>query len=316
MPLVLERIWLGRRVVVRRAWRGGASDLIGELRTLDDQRAVVRTRDGRDVEIELASIRAARLVEASTRDIIDLERVAARGWPSIETVAAHGWLLRADHGFSARANSVLALHSPDPNLASALATSRAWYADRRLPLLIALPLPARRALDQALARAGWTIANDISMMISRTADQISTSVPGVEIATAPDPAWLAGYHHPAPSAEVVRALLTRPELVAFASVRRDGRVVAIARGVVDEGWLGLSAIEVAPAHRRQGLAGALIGSLSAWATSLGATRTYLQVERANAGAIALYRRLGFWEHHTYVYRSDPEPVGSSEPYDG
>ena len=100
---------------------------------------------------------------------------------------------------------------------------------------------------------------------------------------------------------------------------RDGQIVAIARGVTDDGWLGLSAIEVAPTHRRQGLAAALISSLSTWAAQRGATRTYLQVERTNAAAIALYRRLGFWEHHTYVYRRElreRSPVTPPGPYDG
>lgn len=323
MPLVLEQVWLGRRVVVRRALPSGIHDLTGELRALDTRHATLRTREGADVQVDLETVVAARLVAASTREILALEAVAARGWVAAEVVAAHGWLLRADHGFSARANSVLALRSPEPDLVSALAAIRTWYADRGLPVVIALPLPARRALDQALERAGWPVVNDISMMVTTIEDEDqrmdarAATVPTVELSATPDADWLAEYHHPPPApAAVVHAVLTRHDRVTFASIRMDGRVVAIGRAVVDDGWLGLSAIAVDNSYRRRGLAAALIAALTAWGAGNGATRSYLQVERTNTGAIALYRRLGFWEHHSYVYRRDPGPVTSEGPYDG
>jgi len=40
----------------------------------------------------------------------------------------------------------------------------------------------------------------------------------------------------------------------LAQIGVDGQVVAIGRGVVDDGWLGLSAIAVGPPFRRRGLA--------------------------------------------------------------
>ena len=44
----------------------------------------------------------------------------------------------------------------------------------------------------------------------------------------------------------------------------------------------------------------LAGSLD-WATELGARNAYLQVEDGNAGAIAMYEKLGFRLHHRYRY---------------
>jgi GNAT superfamily N-acetyltransferase len=50
---------------------------------------------------------------------------------------------------------------------------------------------------------------------------------------------------------------------------------------------------VAPQVRRQGVGGALVDAVVAWARSRGATRLLLDVADANAPAVALYARKGF-----------------------
>jgi len=49
--------------------------------------------------------------------------------------------------------------------------------------------------------------------------------------------------------------------------------------------------------------------MAQWATQRGATRAYLQVEERNAPAIALYGKMGFGTHHTYLTREAPTPAG-------
>ncbi|WP_422771686.1 GNAT family N-acetyltransferase [Plantactinospora sp. WMMC1484] len=84
-------------------------------------------------------------------------------------------------------------------------------------------------------------------------------------------------------------------------------LVAVARGTVTGPgrWLGLSLIEVVPQARRRGLAQQAVRALAGWATGLGATRAFLQVEEHNEAAVSLYRRLGFTTHHTYQTRVEP-----------
>ena len=55
------------------------------------------------------------------------------------------------------------------------------------------------------------------------------------------------------------------------------------------GWAGLTAIEVAPGHRRRGLATVVTAALAAQAAAHGAGYLYLQVEDDNEAARALYR---------------------------
>jgi ribosomal protein S18 acetylase RimI-like enzyme len=100
-------------------------------------------------------------------------------------------------------------------------------------------------------------------------------------------------------------VLTNAEDVVFASVRLDpapAPPAAVARGVLTDGWLGVSAVTVAEEHRRRGLAGAVMAALQGWAAERRAHSVYLQVTADNTAARALYRRAGFIEHHRYHYR--------------
>jgi ribosomal protein S18 acetylase RimI-like enzyme len=120
--------------------------------------------------------------------------------------------------------------------------------------------------------------------------------------------WMAAYHYRggAELPDIAQTLLAGvPGRTAFASVPDGGRTVAIGRGVVDPGWVGLAAIEVAPAHRRQGLAVAIVRALVGWGAERGARRVWLQVDDGNTAALALYRQLGFAVHHSYRYRVGP-----------
>ena len=303
---------MGRRVSIRRtvgrdaAGRVTASDVVGDLLALAAGRARVQTRAG-VVEVELADIQLARVVPPSTADELALEAVAAAGWLPAQTGAVGGWLLRASGGFTHRGNSVLPLRSPGLPLDDALAAAHAWYAERGLPVQLHVPTEARRLLDAELGERGWPIVDEAQVLVARL-DAVTPLPAGVpaQISGEPDEQWLARYRDGAALSPAARALLMRHDRVGFAAVREpDGSVVAIGRGVVDEGWLGVSAVEVDPAHRRTGLAGAVMAALWQWGAARGAVRSYLQVRPDNQAAQALYARLGYWHHHDYRYRREP-----------
>lgn len=309
MPLVLEPSWIGRRVTVRRVLahtpegRPQYGDVVGDLVGLDASTAVLDSRAG-PVEVATASIAIARLAPPSTADELALEAVAAAGWRAEETAELGGWLLRATGGFTGRANSVLPLRPPGMPLGDALQRAASWYAERGLPLRLLVPTEARRLLDAELSQRGWDAGELVHTMAARLNRQDALA-PGVEIAALPDDGWFSRYRDGAGAAPTARALLTRHDQAAFASVRADGRVVAIGRGTVDDGWLGITAVEVEPALRRSGLARAVTAALRRWGAEHGATRSYLQVGAANVAAVTLYESLGYWVHHDYRYRFEP-----------
>lgn len=322
MPLVIERSWLGRRVTVRRAVRRDDSDavrysdVVGDLVALGEDTAIVDSRRG-PVEIALAEVAIARIAPPSTADELALEAVAAAGWRPAETSTLGGWTLRSAGGFTSRANSVLPLRSAGIPLDDALAEAGAWYAERGLALMFQLPTEARRLLDAELGERGWTPSEDVDVLVARL-DLLADpgSAIRVEVSGAPDDGWLACWRGGAglESADA-RELLVRHERVGFAAVRSGSATLAVGRGVVDGegapgrpgagGWLGVSAVEVDPAHRRGGLATAIMAALWQWGRGQGAVRSYLQVANGNAAAQALYAKLGYWQHHAYRYRTAP-----------
>lgn len=250
-----------------------------------------------------------------TISIDDLEHAAAPGWRAVDEERLGDWLLRAADGFTGRANSALAAGDPGRPLPDALDAVRRWYAARGLPTMIAVPYPTGRpaasALDRQLARLGWSIRADSATIMTaepmRVAELAGQAAVRVEFAAEPDSRWLRRYHyrgeHLPPVA--VRVLTSAP-WQAFASVRANGETIAIGRVAGDGGWAGLTAIEVDPASRRQRIGTVITASLARHAAERGGfSRLYLQVADDNSGARALYRALGFADHHGYHYRIAP-----------
>ncbi|SDX79583.1 Acetyltransferase (GNAT) family protein [Modestobacter sp. DSM 44400] len=240
--------------------------------------------------------------------VVDLERVAARGWPGLESGSLGDWLLRAGGGFTGRANSALVVGDPRTALPAAVDAVARWYDDRGLRPCAQLPGRQSRGADEAFAAAGWERDIDTLVLSAPLSVPPAPEVP-VDLSPTPDDAWLAGYRYRgAELPAMAREVLTRGEDVTFAAVRLDpapAPLAAVARGAVAGGWLGVTAVTVHEQHRRRGLGTALMAALLAWGAGRGATSVYLQVVSDNAPALALYRRAGFIEHHRYHYRRRP-----------
>ncbi|KIZ14259.1 GNAT family N-acetyltransferase [Streptomyces natalensis] len=318
---------VGKRVSVRRLTGGAAgeaafTDAVGVLTSWNDGVLSITRRKGATVRIEESALVAAKVVPATparrrgpAADTRELQEVAARGWPALETERLGDWTLRASGGFTRRANSVVALGDPGLPLDTALERIRQWYGERGLPALITVPTgraDAADALADALAERGWAAEAETVVRTGALAPLADTSPgsaegnpPRIALAREPDAEWLALYHRAGGAADTTaaRKVLTGGPSVWFASVPGpDGHPAAIGRVVVDGRWAGFAAIEVAPAQRRRGLATRVMAALAERALSEGASAAYLQVEADNEGARALYDGLGFADHHRYHYR--------------
>jgi GNAT superfamily N-acetyltransferase len=240
--------------------------------------------------------------------VADLELISAESWRGLEREPYGDWLLRAGGGFTGRANSVLVVGEPPVALPAAVAAVTCWYGERGLRPRAQVPLPGAEAADAAFAAAGWSRDEDVLVLTAPLAGWPEPSV-AVSIAAEPDDDWLVGYRYRGSALPpVAREVLLAADDPAFLTVRLDpapAPPAAVARGVVVDGWLVVTAVTVDEVYRRRGLATAVMASLGAWAADRGGHSCTLQVVATNAPALALYDRLGFTEHHRYHYRLAP-----------
>ena len=310
---------LGRRVSVRRI-TGTANgrpvfrDTIGVLTSWDNTILIVRDRHDQLVEIKEETLVAAKAVPPApvlrgrgavaahlAVDAEELQEIAGRGWPGVDNEPLGDWTMRAAGGFTTRANSVLPTGSSGLPLDQALTQAAAWYAARDLPLR--LQLVEEDPLDAELAARGWTATNPALMQTAPLAPLVGDT--GTFLSREPGPAWLSRYRRATDPAhrEAALTVLKSGPSVWFATVpAADGSPAAIGRCVIEGRWAGFAAVEVAPEHRRRGLATTVMAALARAAADEGADLAYLQVEPDNQPALALYARLGFRTVHRYHYR--------------
>lgn len=293
------------------------TDAVGMLLRWSEGTLAVARKDGTVTEISEKTLLAGKRIPPTPLRAVGrpdevgaLQRTAADGWPPAESAALGAWRLRATAGWTLRANSVLPVGDPGVPLAEALGLVDAWYAERGLPAVYSVPGPSRE-VDEALAGRGFTVPRGAEILVLTAPavmvpDPVALDLPPAELLPEPGPGWLACYRargeHIPP---VGLAVLTGPQPVAFAQVSDGDEVLAIGRATVSEGWVGLSAVETAPAARRRGLARHVVCALVAYGRGLGARNVFLQVASDNEPALTLYRELGLTLHHTYHYRVAP-----------
>jgi GNAT superfamily N-acetyltransferase len=281
-------------VVVRRLLPGetgpsggpAMTDVLGVCTAWGEGVCVVEPEDAAPVTIPLSAIVSGKPVppRRSPRHRVSPAEAQWRAlalWPDLETEPLGDWLLRRSRTSRARrANSVLAM-GPSGVEESYERVVAHYEALGQRPIAAVLP----DSDEDALFRGhGWVLEShdhDTVFKIAGVAAvrrQLARDVPGAEL-------------------------------------RVDGRLATarigdVASGVaaVDGDWAGFRSIDVAPAQRRQGLGLAVMAALVGWASEQGATTAYLQVLGDNAGAHALYDRLGFVEHHRYRYLAQRESL--------
>ena len=224
-----------------------------------------------------------------------LDRLAADACPPLEQVEVDGWRLRAARGVLRRANSTLPYGDALP-----LDAVVEFYAARGLPAAVQV---SDERLDARLADLGWRRETEVLVLQGP-----APAGPPGDVRDTADDAWLRCWDavDGRGGGDVVRECLARITAPAgYARVEVDGRTVAVGRGVVQEGRLGVFSMAVLPEHRRQGLGRQVLGALGAWAAGLGATSSYLQVEAGSTAALALYGGAGLLPAYGYGYRYGP-----------
>lgn len=289
---------VGDRIVVRQE----EFDTIGHVLSVDPLIVRPHARGGLPSNAEPVRIdnplMIKRLSPRTVRnaDIRAIEVATAKAFPGIEHTWCGQWLLRAGDGVTERSNSAAplgpqALFTPVP-----YEEIKEFYRRHNLPALILVP----ERIAPAILGDGPEI-----IVMTHPLDNVSEiNDVHAEFLDQPDDDWLELYHFrgkalPRHALELLRT--TIDGRMCFGRLKRDGKTVAITRGTITDGYLGYSAVEVAPEYRRQGLATELGAAMLAWGKVHGAHTAYLQVIESNAAGIGLYHKLGFVEHHRHKY---------------
>jgi ribosomal protein S18 acetylase RimI-like enzyme len=326
---------VGQRIVVRRVLRdetgptGGPAmtDLLGTLESWTPPVISVRPEAGEPVSIALADIVSGKPVppRPSVRLRVSPEQAevwATDAWPALETARLGEWLMRASAGFSARANSVLAVGSPGVPLPDAVAAVRAFYTSRGLPPCAQVVVGSAPADD--LTAAGWVLARpgeadtlfqvaSVAQAVRAVRRALPAAAPEATVSASVTADWLADDARALAAEEAAVGVLAGPVRaggdVGFVSVRdpADGVIAKgrVAMGTAAPDWAGITDVWVSPARRRSRLGMVVVAAMLSWAAERGATTAYLQVRGDNPAALAVYDRLGFTTHHAYRYLTPP-----------
>ena len=257
---------------------------------------------------------------SSAKTAAQLDDLADRAWPALETRAVGSWVVRWGGGVTKRANSVLPRGEVD-DLDDAITEVEDTYRDRGLAPTFQLSPASRPAgLARRLDARGYVEDSHTLIQVADVGRVAASAaaVPGtavdrtvtVAIDSAPDDDWMAlwwsvdGRGGDAEREFARRILSGAP--ARYASIRDRFGVVATARLAFVDDWAGLYALATRPDARRRGLARHLIGALAGEAAARGVDRMWLQVLADNASAIALYRSLGFETVSGYSYWTAPD----------
>lgn len=244
--------------------------------------------------------------------VFEIEEAAFQAWPAEEVVELAGWRLRFTQGVTRRANSVWPNEWRDETpLSERVEAVEAFATARGIAPSFQLTSVAKPAgLDAWLAERGYVIDAPVVVMTRelegldevRASSNVETSVLGT-----PSADWLfiaIERGRFAKARQAFSGILARiGARGAFALARTSEGPVAVGLGVIDGAWLGIFNMMTVPEARRRGAARSILAALTTWGLGRGALAAYLQAERDNAPARALYTNAGFTPAYEYHYRT-------------
>jgi ribosomal protein S18 acetylase RimI-like enzyme len=245
----------------------------------------------------------------SEPEVLALEEAAFAAWPAALVRALGPWRLRFMHGITNRGNSAWAGPGKLPvSLDAGIRDVERFYTAHALPATFQLTPLSDSRLDARLAECGYRIVDPTSVQWAPAATVARLPAPPGTCESELPEEWfdLSGrrgrFHGPA--SDVYRALLERLKgRAGFASARdAQGRLAAVGLTVVAPPLAGVFSMLTLAEARRRGLAAAVLGAIARFAAARGVRQLYLQVEKDNAPALALYAGAGFRESHPYHYR--------------
>ena len=246
------------------------------------------------------------------------EELASNGHVALDVQLYDGWLLKFSKGHTGRANSVSALYPSTIDIEKKIDYCEACYKKHGLPCLFKLTSSKNDcALNASLEKRGYEVVTPTDMLVLELAETetetktetgtVTATNIRVDFSSSPTEDWLTAYFpyegitDPSKQ-EIFRQMLAKVQVqTLYASVVKNGKIVACASAAIEQGYMLLQNVVVSPEERGQGFGKLVCKALIAKAKEEGAEYSYLQVVQSNKVAYNLYSKLGFEKVYTYWY---------------
>jgi ribosomal protein S18 acetylase RimI-like enzyme len=243
-----------------------------------------------------------------------IEEACFNAFPALRQAMLRGWLVRFADGLSRRANSANPMHAACADIDNVIDAIERLYEAQRRPTIFRVPSFVAAGIDARLAARGYAGEGETCVLHGAMSDVAAVADPAIELSAHAGSEWLAAMGslqgHTAEQRTIYRRIVRAIAIpVAFAALRIDGRIAAVAYGAVHDGMLVFESVITDPRRRRQGLARRIVAALAAWGHDNGATGACLQVVADNVPARGLYDAFGLKsELYRYHYRRAPAPA--------
>ena len=244
-----------------------------------------------------------------------LEELTLNTAPAIHQTLYDGWVLRASGTDTRRANSTTALQASTLPVEEKIAYAEAWFRTYEQPAIFRLTEEfSPPELDTLLAKRGYTREVDTYVMTLDLGKGIAEGIyelpAGARMVERSASEGLDDVHRMRAVTPEFRqrdlqrqALWKGPQV--FLSLKTINGVASTGMARIEAGHLGIFSMRTASKARDKGYATLLLAYLLSWGQEQGATNAFLQVDQANAAAIAVYKKFGFAPAYSYWHRVQP-----------
>ncbi len=234
-----------------------------------------------------------------------IEDLSLNAWPTHQIQFYDGWLLRFSYFYTHRTNCVEQLGESRLPLTDKVQYVEEIYRRWGTPSIFKISPLVNPETDRYLESQGYITDHITHNMVADLQPAfLPKSDQKVTIGSFITDAWIDSLFALKGTTNVMHRQIVPhmyhaiPKETVPVSVFRDGRIIGTGLGILDRDFIGVYAIHVHPAYRRQHIAQSIVSAILAKGAQAGAKHAYLQVVDGNTAAIRLYESLGF--HYVYT----------------
>lgn len=250
-------------------------------------------------------------------DLRRIEEAALNSWPAFQQMLFDGWVLRFAQGYTKRANSITPLYQENLPLLEKIQACEELYFEKGLPPVFRLTsLYSEKQSDRLetiLEQQKYQFL-DLTVVLSLELKQLKQEFilqkfsPEIEFYHQRIEDWIEIFHQLKESKnqfqhkmhqKLIHLILAQKCLMIL---KQSEIPIACGLGVLEQEYLGLFDLVVAPSHRNQGVGRKVMMNFLKWGLENGAKFAYLQVLQNNSPALSLYKKIGFQQVYQYWYR--------------